>query len=125
MVNKRRGEISLTLNEKPRRLVLTLGALAELEHDLNLQNIGQLADRFAQGQVRMTDLVCILGAALRAGGLDVSNREAGSMQCEGGAPALTRALVDLLHLTFGGLEDDKAVSHPDGEPNPLQAGSGI
>jgi hypothetical protein len=54
----------------------------------------------------MHDLVCILGSALRAGGQDISNQLAGQMQCEGGVPALTRALVDLLQLTFGGLDYD-------------------
>lgn len=108
MANKQRGEISLTLDGEPHRLVLTFGALAELETELGLDNIAQLAERFSEGKIRMQDLICILGAALRAGGQDISNQQAGQMRCEGGAASLTRALVDLLHLTFGGLERDDA-----------------
>lgn len=101
MANKRRGEVALTLNGEPHILCLTLGALAELEQSLELDNISQLIDRFSSGSVTMTDLMKILGAALRGGGTDISDKEAGSMRCEGGAAALTRALVELLVLTFG------------------------
>ena len=100
MVNKRRGEVALRLDGKTYCLCLTLGALAELEDSLNLSNIGQLADRFAQGSVKSADLMKILGVALRAGGADLSDAEAAAMRCEGGALTLTRALVDLLRLTF-------------------------
>ncbi|PLW76956.1 gene transfer agent family protein [Cohaesibacter celericrescens] len=110
MANRRRGEISLELNEKPYRLCLTLGALAELEDSMGLENIGQLADRFAQGKVRSVDLVKILGAALRAGGADICDKEAAAMRCEGGAIALTKALVDVLRLTFDPHADAAGVS---------------
>ena len=85
MANRRRGEVTLILDGKPRVLCLTLGALAELEDNMGLDNIGELADRFGSGRVRSADLVKILGAALRAGGEDISDREAASMGCEGGA----------------------------------------
>nr|WP_321982427.1 gene transfer agent family protein [uncultured Cohaesibacter sp.] len=100
MVNRRRGEISLTLDNKPYALCLTLGALAELEDSMELDDIGALADRFSGGKVKSADLVKILGAALRAGGANVTDKEAASMRCKGGAPVLTTALVDLLRETF-------------------------
>lgn len=100
MVNRRRGEVEVVLNGKGYPLCLTLGALAELESALDLDNIGALAQRFAQGKVRSADLVKILGAALRAGGADISDQQAGAMRCEGGAFALTKALVALLTVTF-------------------------
>lgn len=106
MVNRHRGEVSLTLDGKPHCLVLTLGALAELEADLQLDNIAQLVERFAQGKIKTRDLICILGAALRAGGQEISNLQAGQMRCEGGAASLTRALAELLHLTFGGINEE-------------------
>ncbi|WP_316858026.1 gene transfer agent family protein [uncultured Cohaesibacter sp.] len=100
MANKRRGEVSLRLNDQNYRLCLTLAALAELEDSMELDNIGALADRFASGKVKSSDLVKILGAALRAGGAEVTDREAASMHCEGGAVALASALVELLQQTF-------------------------
>ncbi|WP_157967709.1 gene transfer agent family protein [Cohaesibacter intestini] len=100
MANKRRGEIDLTLDGKTYPLCLTFGALAELEDKMGLANIGELAGRFSNGQVRSADLIRILGVALRGGGNDVSDRQAASMRCEGGAGALAVALVELLQLTF-------------------------
>nr|WP_321457689.1 gene transfer agent family protein [uncultured Cohaesibacter sp.] len=100
MTNRRRGEISITLDDKPYRLCLTLGALAELEESLGLENIGELADRFSGGRVKSADLVKILGAALRAGGADISDADAATMRCKGGASELTYALVELLRETF-------------------------
>ncbi|WP_319529365.1 gene transfer agent family protein [uncultured Cohaesibacter sp.] len=100
MANRRRGEVTLILDGKPRVLCLTLGALAELEDSMGLDNIGELADRFASGRVCSADLVKILGTALRAGGEEIADREAASMRCEGGATALTHALVEVLRLAF-------------------------
>ena len=100
MVNKRRGEISLVLDGQAYVLCLTLGALAELEDSMALGNIGELADRFAQGKVRSADLIKILGVSLRAGGSDLSDAEAASMRCAGGAVALVEAIAGLLRLTF-------------------------
>ncbi|WP_321449599.1 gene transfer agent family protein [uncultured Cohaesibacter sp.] len=135
MANKRRGEISLILDDQPYKLCLTLGALAELEDSMELDDISALASRFSGGRVRSGDLIKILGAALRAGGTDISDSDAASMRCKGGAPALTSALVDLLKETFSPeLEDrgqhiphkDKAMpSNAGGQgeaPNPGKAG---
>ena len=100
MVNRRRGEVAIELDGEQYTLCLTLGALAELEQTMGLDNIGALAHRFSQGKVRSGDLIKILGAALRAGGADISDEEAAKKQCEGGAAALATILVDLLSLTF-------------------------
>ncbi|SNY92803.1 Phage tail tube protein, GTA-gp10 [Cohaesibacter sp. ES.047] len=100
MANRRRGEVTLILDGSPLILCLTLGALAELEDSMGLANIGELADRFSAGKVRSADLVKILGAALRAGGTNITDQQAARMRCEGGAAALTKALVDVLRLAF-------------------------
>ncbi|WP_319495803.1 gene transfer agent family protein [uncultured Cohaesibacter sp.] len=117
MTNRRRGEISICLDDQIYRLCLTLAALAELEDSMELDNIGSLAERFSGGRVRSGDLIKILGAALRAGGAEISDREAAAMRCKGGAAALTAALVDLLRETFSpDLEDTETVGNP--LPNP-------
>lgn len=114
MANRRRGEISLTLDDQSYRLCLTLGALAELEDSMGLDDISALADRFSGGKVKSADLIKILGAALRSGGADVSDSEAALMHCKGGATALTCALVALLRETFGPELEE-------GNPQPQQA----
>ena len=104
MANKRRGEVELVLDGTPYTLCLTFGALAELEDRMQLDNIGELADRFSAGKVRSADLIKILGAALRGGGNSISDEDAAAMRCEGGAAALTASLVELLKVTFGVVE---------------------
>lgn len=106
MANRHRGEVDICLDGKIYPLCLTLGALAELEDRLMLDNIGELAGRFAGGKVRSRDLMIILGTALRAGGADISDEAAASMQCEGGAMGLTRTLVSLISLTFSPPSDN-------------------
>ena len=113
MTNKRRGEVSLILDGKPYSLCLTLAALAELEASLGLDNIGALADRFSDGRVKSSDLVKILGSALRAGGVDISDEVAAKMRCQGGASALTAALVALLCETFVPELDDASKASGD------------
>lgn len=100
MANKHRGEVDICLEGKVYPLCLTLAALAELEDRLGLDNIGALAGRFANGKVKSRDLMVILGVALRAGGASLSDEEAAAMQCEGGAMGITKALVELIGLTF-------------------------
>ena len=77
-------------------------------------DISALADRFSGGKVKSADLIKILGAALRAGGADISDSEAALMHCKGGATALTCALVTLLRETFGPELEE-------GNPQPQQA----
>ncbi len=121
MANQHRGEVDVILNGKKYPLCLTLGALAELEEALGLSNIGELAQRFAKGRVKSADLVKILGTALRAGGAEISDQQAGAMQCDGGAVALTKVLVCLLTVTFsphGQADDEQSDASPVQEGRP-------
>ncbi len=67
-MNTMRGEVSVDLAGAPRRLCLTLGALAEIEGALGADGIGGLAERMRTLSAR--DLVVVLGALLRGGGED-------------------------------------------------------
>lgn len=121
MVNMRRGEVALELDGTPHTLCLTLGALAELEASMALGNIGELAQRFADGNVKSADLIRILGAALRGGGHTITDLDAASMRCNGGAVALTNALVQVLRYAFdpSANEGKEAMSEGAGSVNPL------
>ena len=71
MANRRRGEIEAVLDGEPRVLVLTLGALAELEAAFGAGDLAALAARFADGQASSArDAARIIGAGLRAAGTD-------------------------------------------------------
>lgn len=52
MPNKHRGEIEAEIGGARRRLVLTLGALAELEAAFGADDLVALAERFGGGRLR-------------------------------------------------------------------------
>jgi hypothetical protein len=64
--NRARGEASCPLAGAPRRLCLTLGALAEIETALGLDSAADLAERLRAPSAR--DLLVVLAALLRGGG---------------------------------------------------------
>ena len=66
LINRQRGEVSAILAGTPRRLCLTLGALAQIETALGLDDWSQLPQRMARLSAR--DLVAVLAALLRGGG---------------------------------------------------------
>jgi hypothetical protein len=56
MINARRGEVEGQINGKPHRLVLTLGALAELEQAFAVDDLAALGARFGNGKLSARDL---------------------------------------------------------------------
>ncbi len=65
-MNGVRGEVQVELAGRPRRLCLTLGALAEIEAGLDVDGAAALADRLRGLSAR--DLLVVLAALLRGGG---------------------------------------------------------
>ncbi len=68
MVNRLRGEVEAVLDGRARTLCLTLGALAELEAALGVEDLGALAERFGKGRLRAREAIAVIGAGLRGGG---------------------------------------------------------
>ena len=101
MPNKHRGEIEAELGGAKRRLVLTLGALAELEDAFGAEDLVALTERFGSGRLRARDLVRIIAAGLRGAGEAVSEDEVAAMAVEGGAQGYVRIAADLIQATFG------------------------
>ncbi len=64
-MNKIRGEAVLLAGGQSYRLLLTLGALAEIEDGLGLANLSEVAARLAQA--RANDLAIVAAALLRGG----------------------------------------------------------
>ena len=75
MANIHRGEIEAEIGGARRRLVLTLGALAELEAAFGADDLVALAERFGSGRLKARDLTRIIGAGLRGAGESVSDDE--------------------------------------------------
>ncbi len=101
MPNHHRGEIEAEIGGARRRLVLTLGALAELEAAFGADDLVALAERFDAGRLKARDLVRIIGAGLRGAGQAVSDEEVARMEVAGGAPGYVRVAAELIAATFG------------------------
>jgi len=105
MPNHHRGEIEAEIGGARRRLVLTLGALAELEAAFGADDLGALAERFASGRLKARDLTRIIGAGLRGAGASVSDDEVAAMTIGDGAAGYVRVAAELIAATFGGATD--------------------
>ena len=101
MANRHRGEIEAEIGGARRRLVLTLGALAELEDAFGADDLVALTERFGAGRMKARDLTRIIGAGLRGAGEAISDEEVARLSIEGGAPGYVRIAAALLAATFG------------------------
>jgi hypothetical protein len=101
MPNLHRGEIEAEIGGARRRLVLTLGALAELEAAFGADDLAALAERFAGGRLRARELARIIGAGLRGAGEAVTDDEVAGMPVVDGAAGYVRIAAALLAATFG------------------------
>ena len=110
MPNLHRGEIEAEIGGAPRRLVLTLGALAELEAAFGADDLISLAERFGKGRLKAHDLVRVIGAGLRGAGEAISDDEVARLSVAGGAAGYVRIAADLITATFGA-EDRDPLAH--------------
>jgi hypothetical protein len=100
MPNIHRGEIAAEIGGRNRTLVLTLGALAELEAAFGAADLVALAERFGVGRLSARDLVRIIGAGTRGAGEAVSDDEVAAMPVAGGAAGYVRIAAELIAATF-------------------------
>lgn len=101
MVNAHRGEIEATFDGQSYRLVLTLGALAELESAFGDSDMVALTGRFESGRLSARDCIRIIGAGLRGAGTDVGDEAVARMTAKGGATGYVDVVARLLTATFG------------------------
>ena len=102
MPNPHRGEIAAEIGGRERTLVLTLGALAELEAAFGATDLVALAERFGSGRLSAQDLIRIIAAGLRGAGESVTDEEVARMSAPRGAEDYVRIAVALIEATFGG-----------------------
>ena len=102
MANHHRGEIEAIIDGVPRRLCLTLGALAELEQAFGVEDMLSLAQRFGSGRIASRDAILVLGAGLRSGGYALDDAAVAKMAIDGGAVGAIDIVARLLAATFGG-----------------------
>ena len=100
MANIHRGEIEAELSGKRYVLCLTLGALAEIEHAYDGEDLLAIAQRFEAGRIGASDAIRVIGAGLRGAGNAVTDEEVAAMRIEGGAAGYLAIVVKLLKATF-------------------------
>ena len=104
MANRLRGEIEATLDGRKWTLCLTLGALAELEAELDAGDLVALATRFENGRLTAREATKIIGAGLRGAGNDIDDEEVARMRVDGGAAGYVAIVAELLTATFGSVQ---------------------
>ncbi|MEM7176576.1 MAG: gene transfer agent family protein [Pseudomonadota bacterium] len=100
MANPHRGEVTITLDGKPRVMRLTLGALAELEARLDCQSLIALAEKFEQGEVSTAELIALIAAGLKGAGAPMAEADVAEAEIEGGAVGAMRAGLALISAAF-------------------------
>ncbi len=116
MPNKVRGETALEAGGESYRLLLTLGALAEIEDGLGLDDLSQISTRLKT--LRAADLAIVAAALLRGGGHNICPADVLKLACDLGS--IVRAVSEAFDAA--GLHNE-----PKGEgsqtPFPGSAGS--
>lgn len=107
MANRHRGEIEARLDGVTYKLVLTLGALAELEDAFGDGDMLALASRFEKGRLSARDCMRVIAAGLRGSGHAISDDDVAAMQSDGGAAGYVDIVARLLTATFGNETNDK------------------
>ncbi len=100
MANPWAGEVALKIDGQSHDLKLTLGALAELESELDSGSVIALVERFEAGQFSSSDLLALIVAGLRGGGWQGRAADLLTAEIEGGLPGAARAAGQLLARAF-------------------------
>ena len=117
MTNTIRGEAALLAGGKSYRLLLTLGALAEIESGLGLADLSEVSARLRQ--LRASDLAIVAAALMRGGGHDVSPADVMRLPVDLGA--LVKGVADAFDAA--GLAGGEGNSAPFAKGNPGTPGS--
>ncbi len=96
-VNRARGEVLLEIDGRPRRLCVTLGALAELEASFDVASLNELGERL--GQLSASDLILVLAALATGGGETTSTAELAAARID--AKAAASAVAEAFASAFG------------------------
>jgi Phage tail tube protein, GTA-gp10 len=94
--------VSFKLDGRKRTLVLTLGALAEIEHELGEGGLAALAARLAEGKLSVSDAITVLAAGLRGSGEAMDRDALGRAIPAADLGVALNTAAALLAASFGG-----------------------
>ncbi len=92
--------MALRINGATQVMRLTLGAIAELEAELESQSLMAMVERFESSSFTSQDVLALLRAGLRGGKCNVSDDALYHAEIEGGPLAAARAAAELLARAF-------------------------
>jgi hypothetical protein len=98
MTNRIRGEAALVAGGRSYRMLLTLGALAEIEDGLGLASLAGIGARL--NEARASDLAIVAAALLRGGGHEMTPADVLRLPCDLGA--LTGAVIAAFDAAVSG-----------------------
>jgi hypothetical protein len=112
MPNHHRGEIEAEIGGVRRKLVLTLGALAELESAFGAEDLVALTERFGSGRLKAADLTRIIAAGLRGAGEVITDEEVSRLPVADGVNGYVRIAAGLIAATFGEAKPEEKPARP-------------
>lgn len=99
MTNPMKGQVNLDLGDKTYKARLTIDAIMQIEESVGC-GIIKLAQRMADGDIKMVDIVFTLLPALRGGGNDFTDKEVKEIVGDIGIVASAKAVAELLTFTL-------------------------
>ena len=105
MGNPWSGEVTIAINGQRQHLKLTLGALAELEAELQSDSLVGLVERFERSEFSSRDVLASIVAGLRGGGWNGHASDLLQADIEGGPMGAARAGAELMVRAFVMPED--------------------
>ncbi|SEW04423.1 Phage tail tube protein, GTA-gp10 [Cognatiyoonia koreensis] len=100
MVNPLAGEVSVFIDGNAHVCKLTLGALAELESQLEERSMVDLVKRFESGNYAGRDVMALIVAGLRGGGWQGSTADLLTADIAGGPIGAAQIAATLLARAF-------------------------
>lgn len=94
------GEVALVIDGRRHVLKLTLGALAELEAELETGTLVELVARFERAEFSTRDVLALIVAGLRGGGWQGRASDLVDAEVEGGPLGAARVAAALLARAF-------------------------
>jgi hypothetical protein len=91
-VNAARGEVLLDIDGRPRRLCVTLGALAELEGAFDVASLAELGERLAQ--LTASDLITVIASLAGVTTAEIAHAEIDPKAAANAVGAAFRAAFD-------------------------------
>lgn len=100
MTNPWAGEVEVLVDGQPQVARLTLGALAELETRLGADTIVDLVQRFERGAFSSRDVLAVIVAGLRGGGMKVAADDLLAADIAGGPVGAAKTAAALITRAF-------------------------